>query len=48
MSYFNSLKAEIKCEMCGQNERIPTAFFCSVAIRLCLNSHRFKQYIRCG
>ena len=33
MSIFSSLKDEIECEYA----RIPTAFFCSVVIRLCLN-----------
>ena len=48
MSIFSFLKAEIECEMYGRTARILTDFFYSVVIRLCLNPHRFKPYIRCG
>ena len=40
MSILSSLKAEIECEMYGQNARILIAFLCRVVIRLCLNPQK--------
>ena len=48
MGIFNSLKADVECEMQGRNASILIAFFCNIVMSFCLNPQRFKPYIRCG